>query len=738
MENAKNEVFFPSYFRSKGDKQPFAIEWKEVVRLIKDDPAVAHNTQMCREARAKGDAALADRYKAASGGITPAVCCEGGHGRKNIIGHTGYSLVDLDHVPPACMADVLTLVRNDPHTFMTWTTVSGEGVRVLFKWEGEAFYLAAWRKGNDYYAALTGVPADEQTKDDVRLSFLCHDADVLYRPEAEPFVVTKEDSQNAQPTKRAHPKENVAVTDALFDKAIRLVERQGIVYMSGQHNTYVMRVGYLLNKMGVSEREAADWASARFSDYDRAAEIIGYCYRHTEEHGTWRESGSTRPVQGGSASGSADQTPATSTEEPRKKGGHKREATEKWASVTDIKLFLDEHTSLRYNTIANITEYEVDDEWKPINDRYVNSLWTLMGAEGQMCRIQDMWNVIQSNYVRTYDPFADFFDHLPAWDASSADDPIGALAARVHTTAGAECFARFFRKWFVGVVASLRGRSVNQSILVLLGRQGIFKTTFMRRLLPPEWQTRYFYTKTNSQRLGRDDIIALAEYALICLEEIDHLRTEELNQLKAMVTMEDIHERPAYGRVRIHRRHIASFCATGNNLNFLTDPTGNRRWIPFEVTSIDNPFVYAVDYPALYAQAVSLLESGFPYWFDADEMRELNVHNTAFEVPCLEEEMLSRYFRHPTDSDTGLFMTATEILEICNVGLRMPLNINRIGMSLKKLGYTRIYLNRKYGYRVICRTRDEIDNTQKTEAIAAREQAIPFAQPADEEECVTA
>ena len=205
-----------------------------------------------------------------------------------------------------------------------------------------------------------------------------------------------------------------------------------------------------------------------------------------------------------------------------------------------------------------------------------------------------------------------------------------------------------------------------------------------------------------------------------------------------MVTMEDIHERPAYGRVRIHRRHIASFCATGNNLNFLTDPTGNRRWIPFEVTSIDNPFVYAVDYPALYAQAVSLLESGFPYWFDADEMRELNVHNTAFEVPCLEEEMLSRYFRHPTDSDTGLFMTATEILEICNVGLRMPLNINRIGMSLKKLGYTRIYLKRKYGYRVICRTRDEIDNTQKTEAIAAREQAIPFAQPADEEECVTA
>ena len=89
--------------------------------------------------------------------------------------------------------------------------------------------------------------------------------------------------------------------------------------------------------------------------------------------------------------------------------------------------------------------------------------------------------------------------------------------------------------------------------------------------------------------MSKDDLLTLTQYALVCCEELDTMRPAELNQLKATVTMTSIDERAAYAYYHEHRKHIASFCGTGNNPQFLSDPTGNRRWLPFEVESIVSP-----------------------------------------------------------------------------------------------------------------------------------------------------
>lgn len=139
-----------------------------------------------------------------------------------------------------------------------------------------------------------------------------------------------------------------------------------------------------------------------------------------------------------------------------------------------------------------------------------------------------------------------------------------------------------FRRWFVGMVAAaLDPKVVNHVILVLIGRQGCFKTSFFQNLLPPVLR-RYYASKTNSQRLTKDDLFTMTENLLVNFEEIDSMQRSELNQLKAMTTTLYVNERPAYGRNKVHLPHVASFCATGNNLQFLTDDTGNRRWLPFE------------------------------------------------------------------------------------------------------------------------------------------------------------
>ena len=255
-------------------------------------------------------------------------------------------------------------------------------------------------------------------------------------------------------------------------------------------------------------------------------------------------------------------------------------------------------------------------------------------------------------------------------------------------------FTSCFRKWLVGMVAALLDENVvNNTILVFVGKQGIYKTTFFNNLLPPELQ-KYFFTKTNSDRMTKDDKLSLAEFALICLEEIDSMKSSELNQLKALITTKTISERAAYERFKEGRRHIASFCGTGNNIRFLTDSTGNRRWLPFEIINIDEPRPEKYYYEGLYSQALALWRSGFRYWFNQDEIAALVSHVANFEVTSTEEELLLSYFRKPLPEEQCLYLTCSNIVENINVFTKKPLSPILVGRALRKHGFESVH-NRK-------------------------------------------
>ena len=255
-------------------------------------------------------------------------------------------------------------------------------------------------------------------------------------------------------------------------------------------------------------------------------------------------------------------------------------------------------------------------------------------------------------------------------------------------------FTNCFRKWLVGMVAALLDENVvNNTILVFVGKQGIYKTTFFNNLLPPELQ-KYFFTKTNSDRMTKDDKLSLAEFALICLEEIDSMKSSELNQLKALITTKTISERAAYERFKEGRKHIASFCGTGNNIRFLTDSTGNRRWLPFEIINIDEPKPEKYHYEGLYSQALALWRSGFRYWFNQEEIAALVSHVANFEVTSTEEELLLSYFRKPLPEEQCLYLTCSNIVEKINVFTKKPLSPILVGRALRKHGFESVH-NRK-------------------------------------------
>lgn len=682
-----------SLFQGYSDTCPTEISLTSLVEMIRKDASLADHTERhryCRQHNWKTDAA---RAKAHCPCFAVAVRFAGGKKREHICAWTHLCLADFDHIPGEQMEGCLQQIRQDPHTLLAYTTISGEGIRVIsayvshpdfhFKHETELYKLA-FEQMNRHYARLTGQDFDAQCKNVTRLSGLAHDAGVWFRTDAQPFEVVAPSSSAAAPA-TAHGRTRIEkVVTAIRQE----LEAAGIVYIEHHRNEYIMRTGYLLNAYGVELQEATEWGLKNFADYDGDIPgIFRSCYAKTEEHGT-----RTLHARTGKTS-SADRE-----------------------TISDIEAFLSAQGAYRKNTVTGKCEMSAggDAPFEDVTDRTVNTLWCRMCKEVKPVRIQDMRAVLESEFVALHDPFVSYFDSLPAWDGRT--DPIARLAEMVHVKTGAELFPLFFKKWLVAMVASLLDSEVvNHEILVLIGRQGIYKTTWLNNLLPPELR-RYFYLKSNSRNISRDDLLTLAEFAIVCLEELDEMDGREMNQLKALTTMRHVNERAAYAHFKVVRPHIASFCGTSNNLHFLTDQTGNRRWMPFEVESIENPYTHPLDYAAIYAQAFHLATNGFPYWLEGEELHRLNEHNRYFEVPSLERELIQMYFQRPMPGQECSFLTNAQILLRISVGIRHKLSAVKIGIAMRQEGYEAVRQGGKRGYRVVELTGEAIELRKKSMA----------------------
>ena len=271
-----------------------------------------------------------------------------------------------------------------------------------------------------------------------------------------------------------------------------------------------------------------------------------------------------------------------------------------------------------------------------------------------------------------------------------------------------------FKKWFVAMVASwMKDEVVNHQVLVLIGRQGIFKTTWLERLIPPQLRA-YCCKLANTTQINKDDRLRLAEFGLINLDELDSMSSRELNTMKSIITASDVNERAAYGYTKERKIRLASFCASSNRREFLTDITGNRRWLPFEVESITNPFETILPYERMYAQARYLIDYGFNYWFDLDDIATLEEHNEVFRAQESEEQLLPILFDVPAEG-RGEFMTTAQISErlVTYGNIKKPMPLNRLGVLMGTAGYKDVRAHiggiRTRGWLVYQRHSDEID-----------------------------
>jgi len=193
-----------------------------------------------------------------------------------------------------------------------------------------------------------------------------------------------------------------------------------------------------------------------------------------------------------------------------------------------------------------------------------------------------------------------------------------------------------------------------------------------------------------------------------------------MNRLKWAVTTVVTDERKPYAHNSERRKHIASYCGTGNNLQFIDDDTGTRRWLPFEVMSIRSPHEYRIHHEEIFAQAYKLYLSGFQYWFNDEEMKLVARHNERFEVCKPERELISRFYRVPNDGEPGVFVSATEIMQ--NVGglLTSQLTKNKLGRAMTALGFESVRSHGQRGYIVVEFSGEEIKHNKSILAYDAK------------------
>ena len=345
-------------------------------------------------------------------------------------------------------------------------------------------------------------------------------------------------------------------------------------------------------------------------------------------------------------------------------------------------------------------EFKGGEYWREMTKHDINSIVCHCAQEYDAnITSREVMTALQSDLIPDVHPLREYVLSCGEWTEEQPDwidwvaqqvtvKPLGD-EAKGDKARGEGLWRGCFKKWFVAMVASwMKDEVVNHQVLVLIGKQGIFKTTWLEHLIPPHLRA-YACKLANSNDLNKDERLRIAEFGLISLDEIDSMNNRELNQLKSVITATDVNERAAYAYTKERRVRLASFCASGNRRDFLTDITGNRRWLPFEVESIQNPFYSILPYEQMYAQAWALAQDPmFSYWFDLDEIEVLEEHNQHFRDESNEEQLLPILFDVPAEG-RGEFMTTAQISErlVSYGNIKKPMALSRLGMVLGAAGY---------------------------------------------------
>ncbi len=569
-------------------------------------------------------------------GLVFGATCKKGNGKAEIQNYNGLILLSVSKLTGLEeAARVRRSVAEMPQTLLAFVGSSGRSVKIVVpfvrmegtlperKEEVECFHAHAFIRAARYYGAQLQYGIEQTEPSPLQGCRVSYDPDLYYNPGAlpirmeqplqmpMPLTVREARERETDPLKRMLPGyDRYQLISILFETALQQsVLEVGYGTEEGERKSLLVKLAKNCLRSAIPEEDAVRFTLLHF--YEEMGE--------QEVRMTFRTVYMKRE-----AFGKAFAMP------------------KKMLAAMQLQEFVARRFEVRNNRMKGcrevLTRNTVFARFRPVTAEVIKSICFEAQLEGISVIEYDVQRYIDSDRIPDFWPVEEFLSRLPAWDGKE----------RVRELAGCvpcdqpEWKDRFY-VWFLSMVAhwlQMDREHANGVSPLLVGPQGCRKSSFCQNLLPPE--LREYYTDGIDFTSRKDAEWALGCYALINMDEFDSIPASRQPYMKNLLQKAKVSMRKPHGSSVEEIRRFASFIATSNTFDLLTDTTGSRRFIGVEVTGTIR--LEAVDYPQLYAEAVHALRKGERYWFTPEEEMQLNRNNRSFEkIPLLEELFLYCY-----------------------------------------------------------------------------------------------
>lgn len=361
----------------------------------------------------------------------------------------------------------------------------------------------------------------------------------------------------------------------------------------------------------------------------------------------------------------------------------------------DVKKNLDELISeflfskyeIYYNEIKKVFEIDKSIEINDfVENRIVKEVRKAIKKDVSISRLREVY--MDLNHSIKYNPISEYFLSLRE-KLNSINFYENQIELLYTTLTNLNDFDsnqyKHFESFFCLLSGLSAGYEVNDyKVLVLKGKSGIGKSSWIRKLIPGV--LREYYNDSFTDYESKDSKIALTKNFILNLDELGQSSKHDLKKLKSLITLQSINERLPYSREPQHFKRIANFIGSFDSEEVFTDDA-NRRFIVIECSQIDFKKLELVDIDLFYAQCLLKFEhNDFKQHFDS-ELIEINRN---YEVTTIEYDLLIDNLSE-NKLDTSYYSTTEILSKLCEKypNLTNKLNEKRIGSALKKLGYER-------------------------------------------------
>jgi putative DNA primase/helicase len=250
----------------------------------------------------------------------------------------------------------------------------------------------------------------------------------------------------------------------------------------------------------------------------------------------------------------------------------------------------------------------------------------------------------------------------------------------------AECSLKeeLLTKWFVSAYAAVARKDGdnfrNRGVLVLQGKQGIGKTTFLRNLCGGAWggSDKWFGEGTMLNLENKDSKMEAISSWITELSELERTTKKDMPSLKAFLTNSTDKLRKPYAAEETSFARRTVFAGTVNPDDFLTDSTGNSRFWVIPVKEFKD--ISHIDMQQFWAEVKELYESGKQWWLTSGEELMLEEKNKDYEPENPVGDYLEKDLDWDAHDSRWEYKTLSKALQEC--GMREP-KTNDCRMAVK-------------------------------------------------------